>query len=397
MNDSHARLLAAIAADDVAEVERIAGSGIDLNLPCEQGATALFPAILRGNAEVVRVLLDHGADPNFVASKEAWEIYGPKPLDTALASRAVVDWDTYDPIVGLLQAVGATDCDGHQVPSGEAARERALQIADPSPPPPVELVSRRGCWLIIGLVVVIAVGGMVGLGFLVREARRAAQTMASYSPLAQVAMALHNYHDTHGQFPPAYLVNESGKPIHSWRVLILPFVEEHRLYESYDFSEPWDGPNNSKLADRMPRTFRSHSEPPSTTHTNVVLITGPGTAFPGTVSTRLSDITDGTQNTILVSETADSTIPWLAPRDIEVIDDIVPLGHTGDPDRPGISAVHWRHPLVVFADRISGYRVSNQIPPEALRALTTIAGGEPISRDELIQQGYLGTRTDDLR
>ncbi len=397
MNDSHAMLLAAIAADDVAEVERIAASDIDLNLPCDHGATALFPAILRGNTDLVRVLLNHGADPNFVTPKESWEIYAPKPLDTALAARAVVDWDTYDPIVSLLQAAGATDCDGHQVPSGEAARDRALQIADPSPPPPVKLVSRRGCRLMIGLVAVLAVGGMVGLGFLVREARRAGQTMASYTPLSQVALALQNYHDTHGQFPPAYLTDDTGKPIHSWRVLILPFVEEHSLYESYDFSEPWDGPNNSKLADRMPRTFRSASEPPSTTHTNVVLITGPGTAFPGAESTRMSDITDGTQNTILLSETADSDIPWLAPRDIEVIGDIVPLGHTGDPDRPGISAVHWRHPLVVFADRIGGYRVSDQIPPEALRGMTTIAGGEPISRDELIQQGYLSTRTDELR
>jgi len=279
-------------------------------------------------------------------------------------------------------------------PGGETALQNTPQIADRPPPTPGESVSRRGCWLTVILMSVLAAGGVVGLGFLIREARRAAMAMSSQGPLNQLLLALHNYHYVHGQFPPAYLADETGKPIHSWRVLILPFVEQQSLYDLYDFSEPWDGPNNSKLADRMPPSFWSRSEPPSTTYTNVVLITGPGTAFPGAEPTRLSDITDGTQNTMLATETADSTIPWLAPRDIEVIDDIVPLGHTGDPERPGISAVHWRHPIVVFADSISGYRVSHQIPPEALRAMTTIAGGEPITRDDLIEQGYLGNRSD---
>ncbi len=397
MNDPHANLLAAIAADDVAAVERIAASNIDLNLPFDQGATVLFSAIVQGNADVVRVLLDHGADPNFAMTEESGEDHGTKPLDTALSARAELGWDTYDPIVSLLQAAGATDSDGRQVPSGEAARNHAIQMAERSPLPPLKLVSRRGCWLMIGLVAVIATGGTVGLGFLVRTAHRAAITMAAHCPLSQVTLALHNYHATHGQFPPAYLADESGKPIHSWRVLILPYIEEDSLYKSYDFSEPWDGPNNSKLADRMPRSFWSPSEPPSTTYTNVVLITGPGTVFPGAKSPRMSDITDGTQNTILLTETAESTIQWLAPRDIEVIDDIVPLGSTGDPDRPGITAVHWRHPMVVFADSISAYRVSDQIPPEALRALTTPAGGESVTRSDLIQQGYLGTGSDELR
>lgn len=268
-------------------------------------------------------------------------------------------------------------------------------VTEQSEPPPLELVSRRGCWLAIVLMSLLGVGCLVGLGFLVREARRAAIRMASHSPLNQLLLALHNYHDLHGQFPPAYLADENGKPMHSWRVLVLPFVEAHELYDAYDFSEPWDGPNNSQLAYRMPRTFGSASEPPSNAYTNVVLITGPGTAFPGAESTRLSDFTDGTSNTILVTETSDSTIPWMAPRDIEVVDGIVPLGPTGDPDRPGISAVAWRHPLVVFADSIRAYRLSYEIPPESLRALTTIAGGEPITRDALVEQGYLGSASDE--
>ena len=62
-------------------------------------------------------------------------------------------------------------------------------------------------------------------------------------------MAVANYHETYGCFPPAYVADRDGKPMHSWRVLILPFLEQRELYNAYNFAEPWDGPNNRKLAD----------------------------------------------------------------------------------------------------------------------------------------------------
>jgi hypothetical protein len=63
--------------------------------------------------------------------------------------------------------------------------------------------------------------------------------------LRHIAIALQNYHDVHGQLPPAYLPDSRGRPMHSWRVLLLPFLEMQALYDQYDFNEPWDGPNNS--------------------------------------------------------------------------------------------------------------------------------------------------------
>ncbi|HBJ37024.1 MAG TPA: hypothetical protein DDZ51_20155 [Planctomycetaceae bacterium] len=242
---------------------------------------------------------------------------------------------------------------------------------------------------VIALAIAFIIVGAIGFGLSIREAQRAAMRVNSQSPLNQIVLALHNYHDHYGQFPPAYVADENGRPMHSWRALILPFIEYGNLYDQYDFSEPWNGPNNSKLADRMPRTYWSQSEPPSTMYTNVVLITGPGTVFPGAQSTRLDDITDGTQNTILVTETAGSTIPWLAPRDIELVNGIVPLGNSEKLGRPAISAVAWRRPWVAFADSIHCYEIDDKIPPASLSALTTIKGGEAITRDKLIQQDLI--------
>lgn len=174
--------------------------------------------------------------------------------------------------------------------------------------------------------------------------------------------------------------------MHSWRVLILPYIEQQALYDAYDFDEPWNGPNNSKLADQMPTSFHSPTEPDSTTFTNIVAITGPGTAFPESGTTCFADFIDGTNNTILLTEIANSRIPWLKPDDLDVRRYNFKIN---DPTARGISAVHWRRPYVVFGNSIKTYGVGDDMPAESLRALTTIAGGEPITKEQLIRQGYL--------
>ncbi len=73
--------------------------------------------------------------------------------------------------------------------------------------------------------------------------------------IRDLSMALHYYHAQHGSFPPAYIADENGNPMHSWRVLILPYIEERDLYDQYDFDEPWDGPNNSLLHDKVVDLF----------------------------------------------------------------------------------------------------------------------------------------------
>ena len=77
--------------------------------------------------------------------------------------------------------------------------------------------------------------------------KRPADVRACANNMKRIALALRNYHTAYGCFPPAYVADKNGRPMHSWRVLILPFLKEDPLYKQYKFSEPWDGPNNKKL------------------------------------------------------------------------------------------------------------------------------------------------------
>ncbi|MCH7871199.1 MAG: hypothetical protein IID33_05815 [Planctomycetes bacterium] len=137
----------------------------------------------------------------------------------------------------------------------------------------------------------------------------------------------------------------------------------------------------------MPSQFRFVSRPETTTHINIVAITGPGTAFPGDQSTAMHDIEkgDGLENTIVLAEIDNSNIFWSEPRDL----DVETMSFiTNDQDRPSISCPSWRRPLVCFADGVV-CEVSETMPPDALEALTTIAGGENVTREQLIEQGHL--------
>lgn len=228
-----------------------------------------------------------------------------------------------------------------------------------------------------------------------REARRSAIASASQCPLNQLQMALRLYEDEHGCLPPAYIADPDGNPMHSWRVLVLPYIEEPTLYNAYDFTEPWNGPNNRKLADKMPDIFQCPSEPKSNSHTNYVVIVGPDTAFPGSRSTSLDDFHDGLDNTILLVEIADSDIVWTEPRDLHV--DTMSF-RVNDDDAPSISSSRRVGPYVVFADYIHTRRISPFLHPTALRALTTIAGREEVCMANVQDVGLVslctGTATD---
>lgn len=136
--------------------------------------------------------------------------------------------------------------------------------------------------------------------------------------LKQIALALLNYHDVYGCFPPAHLADEQGGPMHSWRVLILPYLAEETCYEQYRFDEPWNGPNNSQLVGEMPSVFRCPAEPNrESVNTSYVLVAGEGTPWADAESPHMDDITTagGASNTIAVVEVAGSQIHWMEPRD----------------------------------------------------------------------------------
>jgi hypothetical protein len=198
----------------------------------------------------------------------------------------------------------------------------------------------------------------------------------------QLALAIHNYHDVHGCLPPAYIPDENGKPMHSWRVLILPYLEDSGLYEQYDFSEPWDGPNNSRLAGQMPYEYRCFAKRRASATTDFVAVTGPRTVWPGTESPKLDDVSDGTGNTILVVEIADSDINWMEPRDVSLEDlvaDVDPKTgsallstHEAGKDRNRLAFAP-----VAFGDG-STARLRADCDRTTLEALFTSSGGEAV-------------------
>ncbi len=201
--------------------------------------------------------------------------------------------------------------------------------------------------------------------------------------LKQIALALHCYHDTYGYLPPAYIADENGRPMHSWRVLILPYMEHQTLYDQYDFNEPWDGPNNSKLADTPISAFTcpADSKHPSTI-TSYLAVIGPNTAWPENQPTRFGDFTDGSSNTLLLVESANSGIHWMEPRDLHVGQ----MAPTINPAaRQGISSLHPGGANAAVADGSVRF-LPDTVLPEDLRAILTRSGSESIDIDEVVNR-----------
>jgi ankyrin repeat protein len=109
MRDLYEEIFTAIAANQVEEAASLIRSGLDLNIASAQGVPALYPAILSGDASLVRLMLERGANPNFVADEPTATIYAEKPIELALQARLLMDWDRYDQIVKLLEEFGATE------------------------------------------------------------------------------------------------------------------------------------------------------------------------------------------------------------------------------------------------------------------------------------------------
>lgn len=129
MKAEYDKLLAAINGGKIDDIQRLVDGGLDLNRPCDDGATCLYVAILNGDHALVRFLLDHGANPNFLADEPAASMYAPKPLELALQARFLMDWEKFDSIVKTLLESGATDFNGNtESPEKRAAvRQKARE------------------------------------------------------------------------------------------------------------------------------------------------------------------------------------------------------------------------------------------------------------------------------
>ena len=140
--------------------------------------------------------------------------------------------------------------------------------------------------------------------------------------LKQIMLAMHNYHDANNSFPPAFRASEKGKPLLSWRVLILPYLDQNELYKQFHLDEPWDSPHNKSLIAKMPDVYRCPEIDPEKApvgKTTYVTPRGEQTMFPGATGVSIAQVTDGTSNTIAVVDAgADNMVVWTVPDDWEI-------------------------------------------------------------------------------
>ena len=167
----------------------------------------------------------------------------------------------------------------------------------------------------LGCLVLVVLGLLFLAGLLlpaVMASRNLAVRMQCLMNVKQIALALQSYETVNGCFPPAYIADKNGKPMHSWRVLILPYLEEDALYKAYDFTEPWDGPKNKKLLATCPKEFVCPSDPRLNTSggtaVNYVAVVGRNAAWAGAKPRKLADFTAGLSSTVMLVEVADSGI-----------------------------------------------------------------------------------------
>ncbi len=207
----------------------------------------------------------------------------------------------------------------------------------------------------------------------VQASREAARRSQCVNDLKQIGLALHNYHDVNGSFPAAAIVGKGGKPLLSWRVAILPFIEEQELYNQFHLDEPWDSPHNKTLIARIPNAYNCPSRTPAAAGTTTYkAFVGGGALFDPTKTVGIQQVTDGTSNTLAVVE-GKTPVIWTKPEDI-----------TFDPKaKPSLLDAGSNHPggfNALMADGSVRF-IKLTINLQTFWALITRAGGEVIGVD----------------
>jgi len=190
--------------------------------------------------------------------------------------------------------------------------------------------------------------------------------------LRNISLALHNYNNTYGGLPPAYTVDADGKPLHSWRTLILPWLDQQALYDKIDLSKPWDDPANAEAAASAVPAYLCPSADLEPNQTVYLAVTTSDSCLRPMKSLSIAEITDGTSNTILVIEVpVKSAVPWMAPRDADLF-----LALSSKPDD---DLHHTGGYFAGFADGSVKF-LSSKTDPSTLRSLTTAARGDVVGQ-----------------
>ena len=210
----------------------------------------------------------------------------------------------------------------------------------------------------------------------VQAAREAARRMQCANNMKQIGIAIHNFNDSQRYLPPVMTADADGKPLHSWRVLLLPYVEELALYQQIRLDEPWDSEHNKQFHNRVPRIYQCPSATDDMTGmTSYSVVVGKECLFnEPNAKKSFVDIPDGTSNTIAVVE-RNTPVCWMDPTQ-EITFEEACEGVNVSAD--GLGSNHTMGMNALFFDGSVQF-VSNMVPPAILRALFTCAGGESVA------------------
>lgn len=233
------------------------------------------------------------------------------------------------------------------------------------------------------------VGGIALAVFLIssllRLTRDAGARAICGGHLSMISVALTAYHNQYGAYPPAFVADANGRPAHSWRVLLLPFLGYPGLYRQYRFDEPWNSEHNLRLVKMRPEILGCplDREGAACGLTNYVLLTGRGTAY-SVPSDSPADVEIRSRgNAILVAEIAGADIVWTQPVDL----DVSAMDYTvGIPTGKNISSYHTTGAEVLWGMGVVHF-LPSQISKEELRAVMC---GDPEDQPELFMK-YTGS------
>lgn len=231
---------------------------------------------------------------------------------------------------------------------------------------------------LVGVGATVAVMALLAILFqpVVEYSRANSHRRQCAANLRKIGMALLAYEQKYGSLPPAYVEDKDGTRLHSWRVLILPFLgpEESALYAEYNLKEPWDSAQNKLVADKMPSVYRCPADEPeypeNANETSYLVIVGKGTAFPGATTVSRKDINDDHRQTIYVVEVNATKTIWTEPSDLQDTAQGWQIGSEWGGN-------HSHGANVLFSTGEVRFLRDN-LESQDLRAMTTINGNEPI-------------------
>ncbi|MDR2171691.1 MAG: DUF1559 domain-containing protein [Planctomycetaceae bacterium] len=211
----------------------------------------------------------------------------------------------------------------------------------------------------------------------VQSARAAAQRMQCINNIRQIVLAFHTYHDAYNELPPLYTVDAAGKPLHSWRVLILPYIEQNKLYSQIRLNEPWDSEYNKQFHSAVIPSYtcplvKKDIDPNKKCNYSVIA----GQPLSPKKGIGFDKISDGTSNTVAVV-VVKKPFCWMDPKADISLDDFV----------KGIN----KKDSVIGFDKLSGVNVgfwdastrslAPETPTEILKAIGTANGGEVVDHN----------------